>query len=110
MAESRTHAPQDFEGSLKESPSEVASFQGHRRSPVEHLQHVLHSNPALVPLIVLVLSLVVFGLILGERFFSPFSMTLILQQVAIVGIVGAAQSLVTGRREKQQSPRGDGRA
>ena len=36
----------------------------------------------------------IFGLILGAKFFSPFSLTLILQQVAIVGIVGAAQTLV----------------
>ncbi|MCY4203416.1 MAG: ABC transporter permease, partial [Aestuariivita sp.] len=33
-------------------------------------------------------------LLLGPRFFSPFSLTLILQQVQIVGIVAAAQSLI----------------
>ncbi|MEM6390523.1 MAG: ABC transporter permease, partial [Pseudomonadota bacterium] len=33
-------------------------------------------------------------LLLGQRFFSPFTLTLILQQVQIVGIVAAAQSLV----------------
>jgi fructose transport system permease protein len=37
---------------------------------------------------------VVFGSILGAKFFSPFALTLILQQVQIVGIVAAAQSLV----------------
>ena len=47
-----------------------------------------------MPLIVLLASILVFGLMLGSRFFSPFSLTLILQQVAIVGIVGAAQTLV----------------
>lgn len=47
-----------------------------------------------MPLIVLVLSLIAFGVILGGKFFSAFTMTLILQQVAIVGIVGAAQTLV----------------
>jgi fructose transport system permease protein len=31
---------------------------------------------------------------LGTKFFSPFALTLILQQVAIVGIVGSAQTLV----------------
>ena len=93
MTETRAHGRQDFEASLSESPSEVAAFE-HRRSPVERIQHILHSNPALVPLIVLLLSLVGFGIILGDRFFSPFSLTLILQQVAIVGIVGAAQTLV----------------
>jgi fructose transport system permease protein len=47
-----------------------------------------------VPLIVLILSVAVFGAILGSKFFSPFSLSLILQQVAIVGIVGAGQTLV----------------
>ena len=47
-----------------------------------------------MPLIVLVLSVVLFGVVLGSKFFSPFALTLILQQVAIVGIVGSAQTLV----------------
>ena len=55
---------------------------------------MLHSHPALVPLIVLALSVAVFGILLGSKFFSPFSLSLILQQVAITGIVGAAQTLV----------------
>jgi fructose transport system permease protein len=36
----------------------------------------------------------VFGILVGGKFFNAFSLTLILQQVAIVGIVGAAQTLV----------------
>jgi fructose transport system permease protein len=36
----------------------------------------------------------VFGLLVGGKFFNAFSLTLIIQQVAIVGIVGAAQTLV----------------
>lgn len=85
---------QEFERVLKDSATEVASFERHDKSVLERVQHVLHSNPALVPLIVLVLSIAVFGALLGTRFFSPFAMTLILQQVAITGIVGAAQTLV----------------
>jgi fructose transport system permease protein len=72
----------------------VASFERHDRPLIERIQHVLHSNPALVPLIVLVLSVAIFGAVLGSKFFSPFALTLILQQVAIVGIVGSAQTLV----------------
>lgn len=94
MAEGKTQPSQEFEKVLTNSAKEVASFDRHEKTLLERLQHVLHSNPALVPLIVLLISLGIFGLILGDRFFSPFSMTLILQQVAIVGIVGAAQSIV----------------
>jgi fructose transport system permease protein len=86
--------PQEFETALTGSDASVASFETHKRTPLEHAQHFLHSNPAAVPLIVLLLSLVGFGFAVGGKFFSAFSMTLILQQVAVVGIVGAAQTLV----------------
>ena len=72
----------------------VANFSPQRRNFTSSIQHILHRTPSLVPLIVLVLSITAFGVLLGNKFFSPFALTLILQQVAIVGIVGAAQSLV----------------
>lgn len=72
----------------------VASFDHQPTGLLSRLQHALHSSPSLVPLIVLVLSIAIFGALLGSKFFSSFALTLILQQVAIVGIVGAAQSLV----------------
>ena len=71
-----------------------ASTAPRDRTVVQRIQHALHANSGLVPLIVLVLSVAAFGLLLGGRFFSLFSLSLILQQVAIVGIVGAAQTLV----------------
>ncbi len=94
MTEGRSHRGEDFETALAGGQTEVASFDHERHTLLERVQHALHSNPALVPLIVLIVSIAGFGLILGDRFFSPFSMTLILQQMAIVGIVGAAQTLV----------------
>lgn len=72
----------------------VATFDHQPVGLLSRLQHALHSTPSLVPLIVLVLSIAIFGALLGSKFFSSFALTLILQQVAIVGIVGAAQSLV----------------
>jgi fructose transport system permease protein len=72
----------------------VATFDHQPTGLLSRLQHALHSSPSLVPLIVLVLSIIIFGALLGSKFFSSFALTLILQQVAIVGIVGAAQSLV----------------
>ncbi len=94
MAEAKTQPSQEFEKVLKDSATDVASFERHDKPLIERIQHVLHSNPALVPLIVLVLSVAIFGAVLGSKFFSPFALTLILQQVAIVGIVGSAQTLV----------------
>ncbi|QLF69252.1 ABC transporter permease [Peteryoungia desertarenae] len=89
-----TRAPQEFEKVLGQSSTEVASFDNSERTFLQRFQHFLHSNPAAVPLIVLILSIIAFGLLLGGKFFSAFTLTLILQQVAIVGIVGAAQTLV----------------
>ncbi|WP_119388594.1 ABC transporter permease [Taklimakanibacter lacteus] len=84
-------AAQEFEKVLDKSDATVASFDQHR-TPLERAQHFLHGNPAAVPLIVLVLSVSVFGAILGAKFF--FALPLILQQVAISAIIGAAQTLV----------------
>ncbi len=85
---------ENFEQVSKRGSQEVAKFEQPNRGAIGTLQHWLHVNPALVPLIVLVLSILIFGALLGSKFFSPFALTLILQQTAIVGIVGAAQSLV----------------
>ncbi len=93
-ASAKAGRPQEFEKVLSGSDASVASFDIHTRSPIEKAQHFLHGNPAMVPLIVLLLSVIAFGLILGSKFFSAFTLTLILQQVAITGIVGAAQTLV----------------
>jgi fructose transport system permease protein len=40
------------------------------------------------------LDIVVFGLIVGPRFLSSFNLSLIIQQVTIIGVIGAAQTLI----------------
>ncbi len=85
---------QDYESAADAAVSEVAHFEDERKGLLGHFQHALHVTPALVPLIVLLVGIAVFGLILGERFFSPGTLTLILQQVQIVGILAAAQTLI----------------
>ena len=47
-----------------------------------------------MPLIVLIISVAAFGFIAGDRFFHPFNLSLIIQQVSIIGILAAAQSLI----------------
>lgn len=84
----------EYENVLSGSSTSVAQFDTNDKTPLQKFQHFLHSSPAAVPLIVLILSLIAFGVILGGKFFSPFALTLILQQVAITGIIGAAQTLV----------------
>ncbi len=85
---------QSFELNLDQSEAEVARFEVTHHTVLDRIQHVLHNNPTLVPVIVLVISIVVFGLIAGGRFFSAFNLSLILQQVSIIGMLAAAQSLI----------------
>ena len=73
---------------------EIAEFDDHDKGVLGKLHHALHTNPALVPLIVLMSAIALFGILLGSKFFSPFALTLILQQVQIVGVLAAAQSLI----------------
>ncbi|MEL6915330.1 MAG: ABC transporter permease [Pseudomonadota bacterium] len=87
-------AQTDYESAASTAATDVASFEEHNKGIFGKFHHALHTTPALVPLIVLVSAIVIFGITLGERFLSPFALTLILQQVQIVGIVAAAQSIV----------------
>ena len=84
----------EYETGLTASDESIAEFEDPRKGMLGRVQHVLHVNPAMVPLIVLVTSIILFGMLVGQRFFSPFAMTLILQQVQIVGVVEAELSLV----------------
>ena len=54
---------------------------------------VLHSNTTFGPLFVLLLSVVVFS-ITADRFLEPGNLSLIVQQVMVVGTLGIAQTLV----------------
>ncbi|KFF48910.1 ABC transporter permease [Gammaproteobacteria bacterium MFB021] len=83
-------------GSARAAPSDgaVPPSDTHRHTPAQRLQHFLHANPAAVPMIVVAVSAVVFAALLGPKFYSAFTLTLILQQVAITGIVSAGQTLI----------------
>ena len=72
------------------SDTDFAQFEDERKGLLGRIQHTLHVNPALVPLIILGIAISFFGLLLGQRFFSASTLTLILQQVQIVGVLAAA--------------------
>ena len=61
---------QEFEHALDKSDKRVAAFEVEHRSPLEKVQHALHGNSTLVPVIVLLAAIVAFGLIAGGRFFG----------------------------------------
>ena len=85
-------AATSFEEGLKGASEKVAEFQ-EQKTLLKQLQHWLHQTPSAVPMIVLVVAVIVFGL-LSPNFFKAATISTILQQIAIVGILGCAQSLV----------------
>lgn len=81
-----------YEAGLKGAAETVAEFH-EETNPLKKLQHWLHQTPSAVPLIVLIVALIIFGFA-ADNFFKPGTLSTILQQIAIVGILGCAQTLV----------------
>jgi fructose transport system permease protein len=57
------------------------------------LQHLLHANPTLGPLAVLIIAIVAFS-ILNGRFFSAPNLSLVLAQVTVIAVLALGQTLV----------------
>jgi len=65
----------------------------HEQTPLQRLHHVLHRYPAISPAVVLVLAGLVFGAV-NNRFFLPANLSLVFQQVAVVGGLAVGQTLI----------------
>ena len=89
---SDTKPASGFEEGLKGASEKVAEFH-EDKSVLKRLQHWLHQTPSAVPMIVLIAALIIFGF-LSANFFKITTLSTILQQIAIVGILGCAQSIV----------------
>lgn len=69
------------------------AFRSRPLTPLQRLQRVLHRHPEISPLVVAIGAVIVFGLI-NDRFWLPSNLSLILQQVAIVGALAVGQTLI----------------
>jgi len=76
-----------------EAPASAEVLLPTRHTPAQRIQHLLHDNPALSPLIVLVISVIVFGLV-ADNFLRPQSLSLLVQQMAVVGALAVGQTLI----------------
>jgi fructose transport system permease protein len=72
----------------------VASFEEERPSLLRRIQHFFHQYPTMIPAIILVVSVAVFGMVTGGKFFGSLNLSLILTQVTLIGLLGTAQTLV----------------
>ena len=78
-----THAP----------ATAAEQFAMRRQSPVQRIQHLLHSHPALSPLMVLIIAFIVFTII-NPRFAQPATISIIIQQTAIIAALAIGQTLI----------------
>jgi fructose transport system permease protein len=75
------------------APAAAEDFLNRPPSAGQRVHSVLHRQPALSPAIVLILACVVFGL-LNSRFYALQNLSLIAQQVAVIGSLAAGQTLI----------------
>ena len=71
----------------------LAEFEQEDTGIFGKLHGLLHSYPAIVPLLVLLVAVIVFGF-LNPNFWRVSTLSLIFQQIGIVGILGIAQGLI----------------
>jgi fructose transport system permease protein len=71
-------------------PDPAEQGKERRQNPV---QAALHGHPSLGPLVVLVVAAIVFGLI-NSRFFNPVNLSIMLQQVAVIGLLALGQTII----------------
>jgi fructose transport system permease protein len=57
------------------------------------IQSLLHAHPSLGPFVVLVAAAIVFGMI-NTRFWNPVNLSIMLQQVAVIGLLALGQTVI----------------
>ena len=76
-----------------EASSAAEAFRRRPLTPMQRVQRAFHRHPEISPFIVLLVALVAFAWA-SPRFLQPSNLSLILQQVAIVGSLAIGQTLV----------------
>ncbi len=88
-----TRTVEDFEARLKQADKAVASFDKDDRTLGHMARAFLRNNPTIVPALVLVISIIAFGII-APRFLTPGVISTVMQQVTVTGFVALAQTLI----------------
>jgi fructose transport system permease protein len=83
----------DFEATLNKADTAVASFEKDDKTFVHKLRNFMRRNPTMIPALVLILSILVFGLI-QPRFLGVGALSTVLKQVTVTGFVALAQTLI----------------
>ncbi len=88
-----TKAISDFEAKLAEADKTVASFERDDKTLVHRARGFLRSYPTTIPGLILIISVLAFGII-APRFLGMGALSTVLQQITVTGIIAIAQTLV----------------
>jgi fructose transport system permease protein len=81
-------------GTATADPKLPSGFEDQKtESLLDRVQHVLHGNPILGPLAVLVVAIIAFAIVNG-RFLSAANLGLVLQQVTVIATLALGQTLI----------------
>ncbi len=83
----------EFEAKLSEADKAVASFAADDKTLMYRLRGFLRDYPTSIPAMVLLISVIIFGLI-ANNFMTAGVLSLVLKQVTVTGIVAIAQTLI----------------
>lgn len=83
----------DFEAKLHQADTAVASFAEDDLSLVSQVRGFLRNYPTAIPAIIMIVAIIGFGII-ARNFMSPGTLSLVLKQVTITGIVAIAQTII----------------
>jgi fructose transport system permease protein len=83
----------DFEAKLTEADKTVASFDRDDRTLGHMVRGILRNYPTIIPTLILVLAIACFGIV-AHNFLKLSTLSLVLQQVTVTGIVAIAQTIV----------------
>jgi fructose transport system permease protein len=75
-------------------PDSAPDFEtSHHDSFALRIQHILHGNPVLGPLAVLIVAIIAFSFF-NTRFFSAANLSLVLAQVTVIAVLALGQTLI----------------
>ena len=84
----------DFEATLDKADVKVAAFDSQAAHPLLWLRNFLQNYNTAIPVFVLLFSIFVFGFTSSGRFFTANNLSIVFQQVTVIGIIAIAQTLV----------------
>lgn len=83
----------DFEAKLDKADTTVAAFEADDKSFIHYVRAFLRTNPTAVPALILIVSVIFFGAV-AHNFIKPSTLSLVLQQVTVTGIIAIAQTTI----------------